>query len=150
MANKYIENLESKLDLNNTFQRVFPQPIDRSSIFGSLEDAQNYAKGDGTDERKLGGTSYVGQIITVYENNEIDVYKINYLRDLEPLGEGKGVIIVNNESEAKIIAAKDKSVGNLILRLDNKTMYIVIDKNVFIEMYYFNDNNEIIVDSGEF
>ena len=43
MANNYIEKLESRLDLNNTFQRVFPQPIDRSSIFGSLTAAQKFA-----------------------------------------------------------------------------------------------------------
>lgn len=72
----YTENIQSQINLNNTFQRVFAQPIDRSSLFSSYQDACDYAQGDGRDTRKLGGTAYVGQIITVYENDEISVYKI--------------------------------------------------------------------------
>lgn len=68
--------IKSQIDLNNTFQRLFAQPIDRSSLFSSYQDAYDYAQGDGRDTRQLGGTAYVGQIITVYENDEISVYKI--------------------------------------------------------------------------
>ena len=62
----------SKLDWAFPFQRTGAFPIDRSAIFSSLTDAQNYALGvnegeEAKDERKLGGTSYVGQIISVYE-----------------------------------------------------------------------------------
>lgn len=62
----------SKLDWAFPFQRTGAFPIDRSAIFSSLNDAQNYAMGvnegeEAKDERKLGGTSYVGQIISVYE-----------------------------------------------------------------------------------
>lgn len=57
----------SKLDWAFPFQRTGQFPIDRSALFSSLTDAQNYAKGDASDERELGGTSYVGQIISVYD-----------------------------------------------------------------------------------
>ena len=62
----------SKLDWAFPFQRTGAFPIDRSAVFSSLADAQNYALGvsegeEAKDERKLGGTSYVGQIISVYE-----------------------------------------------------------------------------------
>lgn len=62
----------SKLDWAFPFQRTGAFPIDRSAMFSSLADAQNYALGvaegeEAKDERKLGGTSYVGQIISVYE-----------------------------------------------------------------------------------
>lgn len=57
----------SKLDWAFPFQRTGAFPIDRSAVFSSLADAQKYALGDGSDERELGGTSYVGQIISVYE-----------------------------------------------------------------------------------
>lgn len=62
----------SKLDWAFPFQRTGSFPIDRSAMFSSLTDAQNYALGvaegeEAKDERKLGGTSYVGQIISVYE-----------------------------------------------------------------------------------
>ena len=67
---EYIENVlnqTSKLDWAFPFQRTGAFPIDRSILFSSLADAEAYARGDGSDERELGGTSYVGQIISVYE-----------------------------------------------------------------------------------
>lgn len=67
----------SKLDWAFPFQRTGAFPIDRSAVFSSLEDAQAYATGDGSDERELGGTSYVGQIISVYEINEEDIASVN-------------------------------------------------------------------------
>jgi hypothetical protein len=65
----------SKLDWAFPFQRTGAFPIDRSAVFSSLVDAQNYALGvaegeEAKDVRKLGGTSYVGQIISVYESVE--------------------------------------------------------------------------------
>lgn len=67
----------SKLDWAFPFQRTGAFPIDRSAVFSSLEDAQAYAIGDGSDERELGGTSYVGQIISVYETNEDGIASAN-------------------------------------------------------------------------
>lgn len=60
-------NEKTKLDWAFPFQRTGAFPIDRSILFSSLADATAYALGDGSDERELGGTSYVGQIISVYE-----------------------------------------------------------------------------------
>lgn len=60
-------NQTSKLDWAFPFQRTGAFPLDRSILFSSLADATAYALGDGSDERELGGTSYVGQIISVYE-----------------------------------------------------------------------------------
>ena len=81
----YIDN-PSKLDWAMSFQRTGTFPLDRSSMFASLVDAQNYAKGDGSDSRALGGTSYVGQVISVYENDVVTVYKINADRSLGEVG----------------------------------------------------------------
>ena len=66
----YAEVFSSKLDWAMPFQRTGKFPLDRSSIFSSYADALAYAKQDETDSRKLGGTSYVGQIIAVYGNNQ--------------------------------------------------------------------------------
>lgn len=87
MAISYIENLVSKIGLDNIFQRKNAQPLDRSSMFASLSDAQKYAAYAGkskeeqkslpVDSRQLGPTAYIGQIITVYENDKVNVYKIN-------------------------------------------------------------------------
>lgn len=60
-------NQTSKLDWAMPLQRTGAFPIDRSTLFSSYADAVAYARGDGTDERGLGGASYVGQIISVYE-----------------------------------------------------------------------------------
>lgn len=66
-----VKSQTSKVDWAFPFQRTGPFPLDRSSIFSSLEDAQKYA-GGAADERQLSGSSYVGQIISVYTiENEI-------------------------------------------------------------------------------
>jgi hypothetical protein len=59
---EYIENVTSqtsKLDWAFPFQRTGAFPLDRSSLFSSIEDAQLYAAG-GADSRGLSGSSYVG------------------------------------------------------------------------------------------
>lgn len=96
MAISYIENLVSKIGLDNIFQRKNAQPLDRSSIFASYDDALKYAAYAGLskdeqklldkDSRKLGPTAYIGQIITVYEDDKVDVYKINADRTLGEVG----------------------------------------------------------------
>ena len=83
MAYTDIEIFKSKLDWAMPFQRTGKFPIDRTSIFDSYADALNYAKGDGSDERALGGTAYVGQLIVVNGKgsdnvtNEVGAYVIS-------------------------------------------------------------------------
>ena len=68
----------SKLDWAFPFQRTGAFPLDRSSVFSSYDDAVLYASGEGLDERKLGGSSYVGQPISVYsaDTNTVTLYVI--------------------------------------------------------------------------
>lgn len=79
---EYVENFASKLDWAMPFQRTGKFPLDRTDMFSSYADLIAYAKQDGTDSRKLGGTSYIGQIVTVYgkgpdaATDEIAVYVI--------------------------------------------------------------------------
>lgn len=84
----YVEEKQAinKLDWAMSFQRTGKFPIDRSSMFASYDDAVAYAKGDGSDSRQIGGTSYVGQIITVYADDVVTVYKINADRTLGEVG----------------------------------------------------------------
>lgn len=83
--NSYKEYTTEKVDWYLPLQRTNGFPLDRTDLFSSYEDAVKYAKGDASDSRKLGKTSYIGQIITVFENNEVMVFKINHDRTLEPL-----------------------------------------------------------------
>jgi hypothetical protein len=145
----YIENMSSKMGWDNVLQRGFPQPLDRSSMFSSLADAIAYASG-GNDSRGLSQTSYIGQIITVFENDAVDVYKINASRELEPVGEGKGIIMATTTTETNQIASKTKSIGNLIFNVSDKTMYMVTAVNNLVEVFKLNDKNETVYDGGTY
>lgn len=72
----------SKLDWAMPFQRTGAFPLDRSALFSSLADATAYAKGDGSDVRQIGGTSYAGQIISVLDGETISAYLISKDRSL--------------------------------------------------------------------
>lgn len=101
---EYILNVAgqtSKLDWAMPFQRTGAFPLDRSSIFSSLADATKYAAGAGDDERGLGGTSYVGQTIAVYDNETVTLYIINTDRTLKkvgttPVGDEKTIVVAEN------------------------------------------------------
>jgi hypothetical protein len=86
MANSYTKTYSMVQDWQKPFQRQKPYPLDSTSIFSSYEDAVKYAKGDGSDSGKLGGAAYVGQIISVYENGSVSVYKIEEDRTLAAVG----------------------------------------------------------------
>jgi archaellum component FlaC len=120
----YTENINSILKWGNAFQRQFGVPLDRSSLFGSYEDALAYAKGDASDERKLGGESYIGQIITVWGLNEkgkegVWVYSLvpsakeGYKAELKSVGAGAGTETADKYSDA-VELSKDLVIGQLI------------------------------------
>ena len=133
MAN-YIENFKSKTDWLNVLQRNFKAPLDRSSIFGSYDDAVLYAKGDATtpDSRGLYGTSYVGQVITVYENGEVNVYVINESRELQSVGSGNGSLSLTNVTivDGKVQSWTDFEDGDQIQVKINGNTYLVHSSNI--------------------
>lgn len=88
MSYSYIEQFSDKLDWAIPFQRTGKFPLDRSDLFSSYEDAVKYAAGnmDDPDSRKLCGTSYIGQIITVVENGNVSAYQISASRTLSQVG----------------------------------------------------------------
>ena len=80
----------------NVLQRSKAAPLDRASMFSSYNDAVEYAKGpykaegerraSAHDSRKLAGVSYIGQIISVYENDSVKIYVIDADRTLKEVG----------------------------------------------------------------
>lgn len=122
MAN-YIEDSNLKLDWAMPFQRTGKFPLDRSSMFSSYEDAVKYAKGDITDpdERELCGSSYIGQLICVYENDEVIYYKINADRTLS-------------------------SINSYVSATDEEILQILIDSNMIMPLV--NEDGAILVDSS--
>ena len=66
------------LTFDKTFSRANGQPLDNTTIWYSLEQAQNYAASE---------KAYVGQIITVVEDSVIKNYSIiNTIGDIEEVG----------------------------------------------------------------
>lgn len=122
MAN-YIESFKSKMDWGNTFVRTGAFPLDRSSMFSSYEDAVAYAKGDGSDLRQLGKTAYIGQVISVYENGKVSVYKINEDRSLEEFGGGNSSLTSFTIVDGKITEATEDNVGQVIYITEGSTEY---------------------------
>lgn len=103
MADKtsYIEKSGVKaMPWSTFFTRTSNIPLDRSSIFGSYEDAMKYAAGDESnpDERNLVTASYIGQIITVYENDDVKTYYITADRKLQEIGRSS-VIFTSTDNE---------------------------------------------------
>lgn len=96
----------SKLDWAMPFQRTGAFPLDRSSVFSSYADAAKYAAGAGDDERGLGGTSYVGQTISVYNDGSVTLYIIEADRSLKevgsaPAGDNVSIEFANGKLQVK-------------------------------------------------
>ena len=115
MAN-YVENFASKLDWAMPFQRTGAFPLDRTNLFSSYEDAVKYAKGTGEDSRKLGGTSYIGQIITVFENDSVIAYLIGSGRELIKLA----ATTTSGDLQQDVLTLQGK-VSNLEVAVGNPT-----------------------------
>lgn len=98
----------SKLDWAFAFQRTGAFPLDRSSLFSSYEDAVAYARGDKSDARELGGSSYVGQPVSVYDadSGTVNLYIIETDRTLKevgsaPIGDNASIEIVDGRVQLK-------------------------------------------------
>ena len=115
----YVEIFGGKLDWALPFQRTNAFPLDRSTMFASYADAVKYAAGDTSDpdSRGLCGTSYVGQVITVFHEDEIATYRINASRELEEMGRklvGDGKSIAISGTEIGLLGISGATVGQQI------------------------------------
>lgn len=113
MAN-YEESTNIKLDWAMPFMRTGKFPLDRSSMFSSYDDAVKYAKGDTSDpdSRGLCGSSYIGQQICVYENDEVKLYIIDHDRTLKTANSDNIMWVTFTEDASKTLTA-DKSIAEI-------------------------------------
>lgn len=80
----------AKMEFPLGMKRQDAFPLDDSSVFYSLEDAQAYAQSN--------PTAYVGQILSVVVNGESTAYQIkNEAGDLEPLGSAAVSVATDQE-----------------------------------------------------
>lgn len=103
--------------LNKSFKRVSDtQLMDVTGMFNSFADALKYAKQNrkDPDERRLYRASYVGQIITVYENGEIVQYKITEERELQRVTPIEVVKVNGEELPADSEAAIDITIPDYV------------------------------------
>ena len=110
----FIDNFTST-DWLKQMKRADAFPLDKSCIFSSFEDAKKYAKQDANDldSRKLAMTSYIGQILAIYENDNVSCYIIDENRNLAPIGEGiryKGELEVDQPAITNI---SNPNIGDL-------------------------------------
>lgn len=97
---KYNFKDDAKWDLPVYLNRQNPIPLDGTSVYKTLEEAQTYATSD--------PKAYPGQIISVVTESEVKVYKINN-GQLEELGKGSLV----TEQNPKLLATTD-NIGQII------------------------------------
>jgi len=103
--------------LNKSFKRVNDiQLMDVTAMFNSYMDALKYAKQNrkDPDERRLYRASYVGQVITVYENGEIIQYKITEERELERVVPVEVVKVNGQQLPTDSEAAIDITIPNYV------------------------------------
>ncbi len=151
MAN-YNEESSVKLDFAMPFQRTGKFPLDRSSMFSSYDDAVKYAKGDTSDpdSRGLCGSSYIGQQICVYENDEVKLYVIDQNRTLKSiendafivLFSGTTVIDANHTvSEINQAFYKNKRVIALYYISREQQYYLLTLQKATLNRVIFYQNN---------
>lgn len=109
----YVEQFSSKVDWAIPFQRTGRFPLERSDLFASYADAVKYAAGniEDPDSRKLCGTSYVGQIITVIENGSVSAYQISTSRTLSQVGRTYNLPVASDTTLGGVKINKEKGIG---------------------------------------
>lgn len=127
MAN-YTESFAAKLDWAMPFQRTSNAPLDRTDLFSSKADAEKYAAGNPADpdSRKLCGTSYVGQLIVVFENDVVTPYIIGADRTLQEIkgtagGEGGSEPTADDNTSVNFGKEGDVAADDMI----EDTLYFV-------------------------
>lgn len=111
-----IENISNQaeditLDVYKTLHRAEAYPLDSTEVFTDKTAAETYAKGEETgNSYQSGSAAYVGQHITVVDNDEAQMYQIR-----NTAGELAKVIT------DKIIDAYTKPLAGKKFNLDDKT-----------------------------
>ena len=114
-----IKKDNSYMEFPLQISRQYGGPIDRYSVFYSMEDATNYAT--------TSPLSYVGQIISVVDEADqtSTAYQIsNTAGDLVEVGKGANKPMLFVADEAAMLALQDIEVGQQVYREDKKTIWI--------------------------
>ena len=99
------------ISLPKAYQRAAAIPLDPSTIFASLADAQEYVSGTS----KYGPVAYAGQIVSVANAGEsaATVYIVGVNGDLIEVGKNSGMLTAATYTDA-VGLATEKNGGNII------------------------------------
>lgn len=114
-----IKKDNSYMEFPLQISRQYGGPIDRYSVFYSMEDATSYAT--------TSPLSYVGQIISVVDEaaQTSTAYQIsNTAGDLVEVGKGANKPMLFVADESAMLALQDIEVGQQVYREDKKTIWI--------------------------
>lgn len=99
--------------------RLEPQPLDSTSIWYSLEEAQSYAQ--------TNGAAYVGQTLVVVDESNSDATAyliINTSGDLQEIGTGTSSPMKFVADQAGMLGLTDIDIGQQVYREDTHTVWI--------------------------
>lgn len=105
---------KDKLVAVKAYARGNALPLDASSVFDSVEEAQNYAAND--------PTSYNLQIIGVMNGNKPEAY-IVYDKALYPVGAVTNLVAAD---ESEMLGYTDIDIGTTVFRTDVSKYYILV------------------------
>ena len=111
------------------FARVNKQPLDKYSVFNSIYDAIDYVKN---------GPSYVGQNISVNQNNTVSKFIIGPTRKLIPVYIGAVEEHIVTTSQLKGSEGYTVSLGN---NFDNDTESTIPGTDKWLLIYNYNGKN---------
>lgn len=93
MAVNNTENTFAFMEFPMAFSRQDSFPLDKTSVYGSLDEAKNYAK--------TSPLAYVGQVLSVVTDGIATIYQIkNAAGELEPLGASAIDVATDEEVES--------------------------------------------------
>ena len=100
----------ASMEFPMAFSRQDSFPLDKTCVYGSLEDAKAYAQ--------TSPLAYVGQVISVVVDGTATIYQIkNTAGDLEPLGTGdlegdvEAIVTANVASDAEVAEMLNEVFG---------------------------------------
>jgi hypothetical protein len=109
---------QSRWDIATLINRIYPYPLDPTTLFLSLSSAEEYAKNS--------GNAYVGQVISVVENDKVSIYQIK-----------------NTDGDLQEFKIKDTSESDISTRLSVIEQTLTSIKTTFLELSVLTENSSI-------
>lgn len=114
----------ARWDVGVSINRSNSLPLDANSIFESYEIASTYASKNKEAIAALGllDNAYIGQILTVVENNAVKIYVIDNNQELQPVGNADGLTITTDDKGNFVLYGFEEAVTGTYPRVAERTV----------------------------